>query len=453
MLALGPIQDRNCQGVTRRSLLTAGAVSAAGLSLPALFQASPAAARPAGSDLNVIFLFLWGGPSQYETFDPKPEAAAEIRGPFQPIGTTVDGLQFCEHLPRLARLANRFTTIRNLHHQNTLHTDSAAYAQSGQLPVGGVRPANHGAVITRFGPPGRGALPPAIRIGPHLWDCAGEVVGQDGGPLGGVYAPFAVEDPRLPLEQIGSVQLPPGVSEGRLGRRRGLLSQVDDLQRRVESDSEAARGAAYERAFSLVTSREAKAALDLSREPDAVRDRYGRTLPGQGTLMARRLIEAGVRFVQVNWCKYVAQQGWDTHGTGDNMGGTIPQMKDFLLTALDQTVSALFEDLAQRGLDRNTVVIAGGEFGRTAKISNIGGREHWPGVYPALLYGGPVPKGLVIGRSDADGMYPDGPHLAPEDVSVTLYRLLGMEIGPEMRAARVVVDARGIPGIDPTLPA
>lgn len=446
MYGLTRISDRNCQGRSRRDLLRVGALTAAGLSLPDLFR--PRAARAGGApDVNCIFLFLWGGPSQYETFDPKPDAPAEIRGPFKAIPTSVDGLRFGEHLPRLARMAHRFSTIRNLHHENALHPQSGSYAQSGQFPIPGQRFPNHGAVIARFGRGAGGVLPPFVRVGPDLWDSAGEITAQDGGFLGGAYAPFVVTDPREPLDKIATLNLPKGMTAGRMDRRKTLYNRLDEFQRAVESDSTVSHDSAYERAFALVTSPEAKRALDLSLEPAKVRERYGDTFPGQATLAARRLIEAGVRFVQVNWSRSVIQQGWDTHGRGN--GGSIEEMKDYLLPALDRTVSALFEDLEQRGLDQNTFVVVVGEFGRTHKLNSKGGRDHWPGVYPALMFGHRVPGGLVVGQSDESGMYPDGPHHTPEDISMTIYRLMGLDVSGALRQARIVQVAPGIPGISP----
>jgi uncharacterized protein DUF1501 len=461
MFGLKHARDRNCRGVSRRELLRVGAVTAAGLSLPDLFrlraaQASSAAPQPprppnfggsgSGSqDVNCIFFFLWGGPSQYETFDPKPDAPSEIRGPFKAISTSVEGLQLCEHLPTLAKMAHRFATIRNLHHENNQHPDSGSFAQAGQFPVKGQRFPNHGSVIARFGSPSKGVLPPFVRVGPDLWDSAGEITAQDGGFLGGAYAPFIIPDPRESLDKIATLAPPAGLTPGRLSRRKALHEQLDDFQRAVESSSTVSHDAAYERAFALVTSLEAKKALDLSCEPRKVRERYGNTLPGQGALMARRLIEAGVRFAQVNWCRVVIQQGWDTHGTGT--GGTIEQMKDFLLPALDQSVSALFEDLEQRGLHHNTLVVVVGEFGRTHKLNRKAGRDHWSGVYPALMFGHGIPGGLVVGKSDDAGMYPDGPHCTPEDVSMTIYRLMGLDISHTLRQPNIVKAAPGIPGI------
>jgi uncharacterized protein DUF1501 len=459
MLALKPLPDANCRGATRRELLRVGALTAAGLSLADLFRPQSAGAAtpptlptpstPPTPEVSCIFLFLWGAPSQYETFDPKPESAAEIRGPFAAIPTSVDGLRFCEHLPRLAKLARRFATIRNLHHENTVHPAAAGMTLSGHPSAPGLRPPNHGAVISRFGARPGQALPAAVRVGPRLWDCVGFADSQDGGFLGEAYTPFVAEDPQAPLEKIASFQLPEGVGAPRLERRKTLLERLDGLQRRVEGAAAEVRDAAYEKAFSLITSPAAKQAFDLHREPAGVRERYGDTLPGQGLLMARRLVEAGVRFVQVNWCRYVVEAGWDTHGTGTNMGGTIPQMKEFLLPALDQTVSALLEDLEARGLHRNTVVVVSGEFGRTQKLNNAGGRDHWAGVYPALMFGYGVPGGLVVGQSDADGAYPDGACCTPEDVALTLYRLLGLDVVTTLRDARVVRAATGVPGIGP----
>jgi hypothetical protein len=273
------------------------------------------------------------------------------------------------------------------------------------------------------------------------------VHGQEGGFLGGVHQPFVVADPREPLHKAVTLDPPPEVTRGRLHRRKDLVRQVDRLQRAVEEGAGPGRDAAYQKAFAMVTAPEVKRALDLSLEPAKMRERYGNSLPGQGCLLARRLVEAGARFVQVNWCRYVAQTGWDTHGTGDNMGGTIPQMKDFLLPALDQIVPTLFEDLRDRGLHRNTLVVVTGEFGRTPKINGVGGRDHWPGVYPALLFGYGAPEGLVIGESDSQGAYPDGVRYSPEDLSMTLYRLFGLDTVEALREARVVRTAQGIPGI------
>ncbi len=449
MFSIGPYHDRHCQGISRRALLQVGGRSAACLARPDLLAGrASAAGRPASApEVNCIFFLLWGGPSQYETFDPKPEAAAEIRGPFRPIPTAVDGLRFCEHLPCLAKLADRFTTIRCMHHDNPNHHESGAYVLSGRLPNLGTRFPNQGAVIAKYGRPGPTALPPFVRLGPDLFDCAGEITAQDAGTLGGGYAPLVVPDPREPLARVAPVQPPPEVNEARFARRRSLLAQVEAYQRAVEDDRAAGFDAAYQRAFSIVTSPAAKRALDLSLEPPEMRERYGNTLPGQGALMARRLVEAGVRFVQVNWGRYVAMSGWDTHGTGDNMGGTLPQMADFLLPTLDRVVPALFEDLEQRGLHRNTFVVVTGEFGRTHKLNNTAGRDHWPGVYPALLFGHGVPRGLVIGQSDRDGLWPDGPQVRPEHVTATLYRLLGLDVPKVFGALGVDAPAAGIPGI------
>ena len=195
-------------------------------------QAARAAA--AQSDVNCIFLFLWGGPSQYETFDPKPDATAEVRGPFQAAPTSVEGLRFCEHLPRLARMAHRFATIRNLHHENALHPQSGSYAQSGQFPVPGQRFPNHGAVAARFGGPSKGVLPPFVRVGPDLWDSAGDITSQDGGFLGGGYAPFVVQDPREPLDKIATLNLPPGMTASRLDRRKAIYTRLDAFQSAIE---------------------------------------------------------------------------------------------------------------------------------------------------------------------------------------------------------------------------
>jgi hypothetical protein len=328
---------------------------------------------------------------------------------------------------------------------NNLHHQAAGYAQTGQSPITNVRYPNQGCVISRYGG-ARGPLPAFARIGEDLWDCAGEPIGQDSGFLGGAHSPFVIPDPTAPLDRIATLSPPPEVTADRFERRQSLYRHLDAVQRSIESRATGTFDAAYQRAFSLVTSPEAKRALDLTREPEVVRERYGNSLPGQGALMARRLVEAGVRYVQVNWCKYVAMQGWDTHGTGFNMGGTVPEMTEYLLPTLDRVVTALFEDLEQRGLDRHTVVVVAGEFGRTPKINKVGGRDHWAAVYPALLFGRGAPRGQVIGASDQDGAYPNGPHCTPEDMTVSLYRLLGLDTAL-LERERLLRPAAGVPGI------
>ena len=447
MISVWNGQQRTCAGVTRRKLLQAGAVTAAGLSLPQLF-AAPAAGAAADSGMSCIFIFLWGGPSHHETFDPKPDAPSDVRGPFGCIQSKTDGLRVSEHLPLLAQHSKLYTVIRNMSHTTDAHPDAGAYTLTGRINTPARRYPTLGATVAKFSGP-RGALPPYVRSAPDLFDLLAPPKGQDGGFLGNAYAPFAVNDPTLPLEKIASFSPPAEVTLGRVGRRQALLAHLDEGQRRIESRDTATVDASYERAFALVTSPEAKRAFDLSQETDATRDRYGRnkfgtTSFGQSCLMARRLVQAGVRFVQVNWSYDSHYPGWDFHGGGKER---IVVLKDDHLPQLDRTVTALLTDLEERGMLEKTLVVAVGEFGRTPKINGGAGRDHWPFCYSALIAGGGVPGGRVLGASDATGAYPDGPGVTPESLASSIYRIMGLDVGVALREANVVRDSTGIPGL------
>lgn len=440
--------QRTCQGITRRELMRVGALGM--ITLPELLRLQAAGAADASNDRSCIFIFLWGGPSHLETFDPKPEAPAEVRGPFGAVDTPVPGIRLCEHLPNLAKLADRYTLIRCMHHDNVNHPQAATYALTGNFSPTTEYP-NHGSTVARFLPQ-RGALPAFIRVGRSLYDSAGKVTGEGGGFLGSGYAPFTVEDPTQPLDRIASLNLPEGVSLARLERRRALFRALDRLCAGMESGLAAGKDAAYRKAFDLVLSPEARRAFDLSREPAAIRERYGfdrvkncETTFGQCCLAARRLIEAGARFVQVNWSNQSNHHGWDYHNEGT--GGTVKDYARWHLPILDRALSALLLDLEQRGLLEKTLVIAVGEFGRTPKLNSAGGRDHWATVYTALIAGAGIPGGRAIGASDRLGAEPDGIVCRPENMTMSIYELLGLDIAQTLRNARIVADAPGIPGL------
>jgi len=439
--------NRTCEGPSRRELLQVGAVGSLGLSLADLFNArqahaaqpSPLSPQRADRDLNCIFLFLWGGPPQHELWDPKPDAPADIRGPVKPIETNVPGIQVGELLPRMARIADRYVIVRSAHHDNDVHGNGAHYNQTGMPKGASTENPNMGAVIGRFKGP-RGALPPFTTIGPVLTDAPVLPTGQEGGFLGNSYQPFRILDPTAPVEKQPALSPPPGLVVDRLLRRDQLLRRLDGLQGRAETDATRGMDTAYERAFSLTTSPEAKQAFDLARETAAVRDRYGRTPFGQGCLLARRLVEAGVRYVQVNWADHpINNWGFDNHS--DNHG----RLKDHQLPVLDQACSALIEDLAQRGLYERTLLIVTGEFGRTPKINSSGGRDHWPHVYSYLIGGAKIAGGRVIGASDAQGGYPASAPVTPEMRAATVFSMMGLDVGVTLRAENLIADARGIP--------
>jgi hypothetical protein len=436
---------------TRREWLRLGALGAAGLALPQLLRAE--ARRPAGAAgrrgtaTACILLYLQGGQSQLETFDMKPAAPAGVRGEFRPIRTTVPGTLLCEHLPRLARLAHRFALLRSMSHRLSNHNPAGYYALTGAVPLSGdafdVRPRpedhpNPGAVAARLGPGRRAALPFVQLSRPVVGDLGIPMPGLGAGFLGPSCDPLAVTaDPnraRLEVEGLGP---PADVPARRWGQRRSLLRAVDGALASLRERPEVERlDRLGQRAWDLVTSGEARRAFALEREPAAVRDRYGRHTPGQSLLLARRLVEAGVRLVTVYWGGALNSPDdyWDTHQ------GNIPKQRNRLLPQLDQCLSALLEDLDRRGLLATTLVLSMSEFGRTPRLgqatgdngTDATGRDHWPHCYSILLAGGGIRGGAVVGSSDRHAAYPAGRPTAPEDVLASLYDALGIRGDAEL---------------------
>lgn len=447
---LGRGQQRTCQGVSRRELLQVGGSGFLGLSLADLFAARAAqAASPTPSfqhptpdrDINCILLFLWGGPPQHELWDPKPDAPSDIAGLFKPIPTSVDGIRIGEHLPRMAKIASDYVIVRSAHHDSDVHGNGAHYNQTGMAKLLNVENPNMGAVVSRFKGP-RGALPPFVTVGPYMQDAPVPNTGQEGGFLGSSYQPFRILDPLAPIEKQPSLSPPDGISIERVIRRDALYRGIDRFQQMVETQATRGFGTAHERAITLTTSPQAKEAFNLAKEPDASRDQYGRNAFGQGCLLARRLVEAGVRFVQVNW----SEKANDEYGF-DNHANNFSQCKDRQLPRLDQACSALIQDLVQRGLYERTLLIVTGEFGRTPKINSSAGRDHWPYVYSYLIGGAGIPGGRVIGASDAQGGYPDSTPVTPAMRSATVFSLMGLDVATTLRAENLISDARGIPGL------
>ena len=324
MIEFGHETLNTCDGPSRREILQIGAAGFLGLSLPALFAAqSSMAADRVDNEKSIILVFLWGGPPHQDTFDMKPEGAAEVRGQFKPIKTNVPGIQICEHLPFLANMADKYAIIRSATHDQTVHAQAAHYTLTGNKIGPGREAPNFGAVVNHFLPQ-RSALPSSFHIGPRMYDTAGNgPIGQDGGFLGNANAPFRVLDSTAPIDKLAALTPPAGMNGDRLNLRHELFKVVDGYQKGVESSDTHVYDAAYEKAFTLVTSPQAKLAFDLTKEPKAVRERYGMTQFGQGCLMARRLIESGVRFVQVNWRAHpinddVDKMGFDNHGDNFN---------------------------------------------------------------------------------------------------------------------------------------
>jgi len=423
---------------SRRSLLRAGAVGVAGLMLPQLLAAEAAAPNRRRAS-RCIFLFLNGGPSQLDTFDMKPAAPSGIRGPYKPIATSAPGLSICEKLPRLASWMHKVAVVCSATHHLTAHNSSAAYALSGHSPGSdaAIAPAatdhpTYGSVIARLAPPG--PLPPFVLTPTYLFDMGFPTPSAGGGWLGRSFDPFPVVRNQMMSASpkwTGELPVPTGMTLSADMTSRRLLDR-EALKGQLGRGGSINFGQAFDvhrkKALELILSPEAQRAFDLTQEPNRVRDRYGRFEMGQVCLLARRMIEAGVRFVTANavsnppTTKLSAFQIWDTHFDHFRL------YDSHLLPEFDQAFSALLSDLSDRGLLDETLILVMGEFGRTPKINNAdgGGRDHWSRAYSVLLVGGPIRGGIVYGRTDASaGEVRDFP-VRPDDLAATLYEALGI---------------------------
>lgn len=432
MLQIGSQRIRHCGGVTRRQLLQVGSLAALPLSLVDVLRADPGSKASARS---VILLWLWGGPSHLDTWDMKPQAPLEYRGPYAPVATTVPGVQICELLPRMTRQAERFSIIRSLHHNSSDHgiagtigltgSDSGAISLSGQVVPGRILP-THGSIVSKLRP-NRGGLPGFLAIGGPLHQGKRRIAGEGAAFLGGGVEPFRIDYDEDAGVQLPQLKLHDGASPDGLSARRRLLESMDQLARQMDrSPSAESMDRFYQQAFSLLTSGEARKVFDLEQESAKTLEQYGSHRFGRCCLLARRLIEVGVRFVQVNWSSHVepiedtGDGGWDMHDRN------FPQMQDRHCWMLDQAYSALLDDLADRGLLDETIVIAVGEFGRTPKINAKAGRDHWQQCYSGLVAGGGFRGGGVIGASDSRGEHPVQQPVTPADLWMTVLHQLGL---------------------------
>lgn len=421
---------------TRRGCLVAGALGAAGLSLPrwlAAREAAPGGLAPKAD--ACILLFLDGGPSHLDMWDMKPEAAVEVRGEFQSIETSLPGYRMCELLPKLARQAHRSTIIRSMHHSvNNAHAAAVYCALTGHdrgEQGGGAKPSDNpspGSVFGKLRPPIKPVIPYV-----HLPYITKEGAGGPpqpgffGGYLGRATDPlFVTRDPNAADFTIPELSLSGDVNAARLAGREQLFASLERPPL-VESISPPAQMSRFQtRAFDLLNSVDTQRAFRLQDEADAVRDRYGRNIYGQSTLLARRLVEAGTRLVTVSWAPD-ANATWDTHG------GNFTKLRGELLPQLDLAAGSLIEDLAERGMLERTVVAILGDFGRSPKINGAAGRDHWNWCYSLQLIGGGFQQGLIYGASDKIGAYPAESPLIPGDVIATLYTALGIAPETELR--------------------
>lgn len=398
----------------RRAFLRAGSLGLFGsLSWSDALRAQTAA-KPK-REISVIHVLLSGGMSHVDTFDMKPGTRSAFRSVFKPIATNVPGIQICDRLPLLARQADKYTIIRSATHKLSVHERASYLVLSGHEPIATVNHPSMGSVISKeLGP--RNELPPYMTIPAMtgLWETAGILPGK--------YSPFEAGDPSKPGFSVRDIRLPMDVDWARMERRRSLLAQVDRQFR--EYDASGAFDSVdsfYQTAYDLVRSPKAKTAFAIEQEPEPMRDKYGRTSLGQGCLLARRLVEAGVRFVTVSNGYYK----WDHHAkVFENLG-------DRYLPELDRALASLIEDLHSRGMLESTLVIATGEFGRTPEVNVNAGRDHWPNVFSILVAGGGAPGGQIWGSSDADGMFVrDNPVEIPDLVS-TVYQKVGVDFSKE----------------------
>jgi uncharacterized protein (DUF1501 family) len=427
-----------CDGLTRREWLRVGGLGAFGLSLPALLaareQAAAGTTRPRARARSCILLFLLGGPPQHETWDPKPDAPTEVRGDLKPIRSATPGLLVGELMPRTARLTGKIGVLRAVSTNDSAHSSSGYYMTTGvpHQPRGveNARPGAPndwpalGAVVRRLWR-GRSALPAAVTL-PEQMANDGNLTwpGQDAGFLGRSADPWLlVGDPSAAGFRVEGLALPAEVGPLRFDARRRLLAQVENHKGAVSrSNTLAAHEERSRRAFDLVGSATARRAFRLAEEPPQVRDRYGRSRFGQSLLLARRLVEAGVALVRVNWTRVAGALNnghWDTHAQNT---AALKQ----LMPILDQAYAALLDDLADRGLLDETLVIWMAEFGRTPKLNAAAGRDHWGPVFSVALAGGGVRGGTVYGASDRQGAYPRDGRVLPEDLTATVLDALGI---------------------------
>ncbi|MBC8353390.1 MAG: DUF1501 domain-containing protein [Planctomycetes bacterium] len=416
------MKNQFCDGIQRRDVLRLGAAGlfGMGVSLPQIMaqRAQAAEAGVPAKDVSLIIVFLQGGLSTIDTWDMKPNAPAEFRGEFNPISTNVPEIQLCEHLPQLSKQADKFSLVRSFGHGNSGHGPADHYMLTGYLPTagfnGGLKPNNqrpaHGANIARQQGP-RGSVPPYVCL-PKMHNSGGSSY------LGSSAAPFVVEaDPSSPSFSVPDLAPPLEISSNRLDNRRALLSRVNRFERAAEVDANTnakAMNTFQRKAFDLMTSSATKSAFDIAQEPDKLRDAYGRHSLGQSCLMARRLVEAGVR------CVLIDHTNWDTHYNNFTV------LKSDLLPHLDSAMPTMLQDLSDRGMLDSTLVLFTGEFGRTPRINKDAGRDHWGPSTAIAMAGGGIQGGMVLGASNERAEKPATEPKGPADLAATIYHSLGI---------------------------
>ncbi len=437
--------------LNRREFLRVGSLGLFGLTLPQLLQGASASEsssrrRPAKA---CIVLFMWGGPAQQDTWDMKPDAPVEYRGEFQPIATNVPGIQVCEHFPKMAQLTDKVAIIRSMTHTDVAHLTATHYLLTGRGVANRNAPESedwpsYGAVMSYLNR-GRGPLPPFVSMMPEVPNGAPRFVeqsrGRGAGWLGSQHSPLRIDaNANLPEYRVGEFSLHAEMTNPRLDDRQALLRQMERQTSRMETQSDIqSMNAHYQRAFSLLRSRGVAEAFDLTKESDRTRDRYGRNIHGQAVLQARRLVEAGVPLITVFWQNdgiTNVSVYWDTHQRN------FIDLRTRLCPVADQAFSALLEDLQQRGLLDETLVVWTGEFGRTPRVgqrieggagASADGRDHWASVFTSVLAGGGIRGGVVHGSSDRFAAFPNTDPTHPRDLAATIYHCLGIDPHLQLR--------------------
>ena len=438
------LKHAHCGHVSRRGFLrTCVSAGTAGLTLPAILelQARSAEQGAMSRDTAIIQIWLGGGPSHFETYDPKPEAPLEIRGPFRAIKTRLAGVRFCELLPRQAALLDKLAIIRSVRHNNDDHHAGMHWCVTGHFAgaTGNFAPTHPsiGSVSARLRGPNQQGMPPYV----HLGFKSGNPVydaNHHAAYLGGGYNPFRISgDPGEPKFHVDDLPLVDGLTLDRLDDRKSLLANLDRTRRDLDaSGAMDVMDQFHQTALDLIAGERAREAFDISREDARLRDRYGRNRWGQSVLLARRLVESGVTFVTVNTDPHSFT--WDMHSSLTTAGGNSAAIQD-VGPLLDQSVASLVEDLYDRGLDRKVLVLVWGEFGRTPRVNPSGGRDHWGSAMSVLLAGGGLRTGQIIGSTTEKGEVPKDRPLWPQDVVATMYHHLGID------AAHAFLDTAGRP--------
>lgn len=442
MLTIHQAGARLCDGLSRRDMLHIGGLGALGLTLPELLRSHATAAVP-GKNKACILLFLMGGPPQHSTWDPKPDAPAEVRGDFGPIATNVPGIRICELLPRTARLMDKICVLRAVSSGDNAHSSSGYYMITGRphvpMNVENANPGppndwpSMGALVRQLNRQ-RPGMPASVTIPHRIFNTDGSVwPGQTAGFLGRTADPWLFTfNPGETNLRVADFDLAVDVPAPRLDSRRSLLKRVNEGFDTAERNGLLNTfDRQNQQAFDLLRATGSLQAFRLDREPASVRDRYGRSPFGQSVLLARRLVEAGVKLVQVNWYRGADEPAdnpcWDSHTKESE------RLKNVLMPPMDQAYSALLEDLVQRGMLNDTLVVNTAEFGRTPRFNSRTGRDHWGYVYSTALAGGGVRGGQVIGASDNMGGHPKDGRVQPQDLTATVFHCLGYHPDTEYR--------------------